>query len=63
MVPLPVVNPNDFGGCVRLYNDVVSYTELDWDGFNELMDLWELFGLRGGCKISFGEPINGKLQS
>ena len=46
-------------GCMMMF----SYTELDWDGSNELMDLWELFGLRGGCKISFREPINGKLQS
>ena len=63
MIPLPVVYPNDLSGCIRLYDNVVSYTELDWDGSNELMDLWELFRLRGGCKVSFREPINGKLQS
>ena len=50
MIPLPVVYPNDLSGCIRLYDNVVSYTELDWDGSNELMDLWELFGLRGGAR-------------
>ena len=63
MIPLPVVYPNDLGGCVGLYNDVVSYTELDLDGFDELMDLWELLRLRGGCKVGFCEPVNGKLCS
>ena len=63
MIPLRVVCPNDLSGCIRLYDNVVSYTELDWDGSNELMDLWELFRLRGGCKVGFREPINGKLQS
>ena len=63
MVPLPVVNPNDFGGCVRLYNDVVSYAELDRDGSDELMNLWELLGLRGGCKVVFCKPVDGKLYA
>ena len=53
MIPLPVVYPNDLSGCIRLYDNVVSYTELDWDGSNELMDLWELFGLRGDVQDKF----------
>ena len=61
MVPLSVVNPFDFGGCFGLYDDVVPYAEFDWDSSDELINSWQMLGLRRGCKVVLCEPIDGKL--
>ena len=38
MVPLTVVDPEDFGEGLRLNDNVVTYDEFDGNGFDELID-------------------------
>ena len=38
MVPLSVMDPEDFSERFRLNDDVVADDELDRNGFNELID-------------------------
>ena len=45
LISLAIVYPDDLSGCVGLNNNVVTNTELDWDGSDELMYVWWLLGL------------------
>ena len=45
LIPLAIVHPDNLSGCVGLNNNVVTNAKLYWDGFDELMDVWWLFGL------------------
>ena len=45
LIPLAIVHPDNLSGCVGLNNNVVTNAKLYWDGFDELMDAWWLFGL------------------
>ena len=55
------MKPDDFGGCLKLNDDVVSYAEFDWYGPDELTDGRYKLGLRGGCQVILCKPINGEL--
>ena len=46
MVPLSVMDPEDFSERFRLNDDVVADAKLNGNGFNELVDGWRVFGLK-----------------
>ena len=50
MVPLSVVNPEDFSERFRLDYDVVPDAKLYGNGFDELVNGWKVFGLKKGVK-------------
>ena len=52
------MKPHDFGGCLRLDDNVVSDAEFDWYGPDKLTDGRCKLGLRGGCEVSLCKPIN-----
>ena len=53
LISLAIVYPDDLSGCVGLNNNVVTNTELDWDGSDEfdvcLVVAWAVKG--GRCKF------------
>ena len=48
MVPLTVVDPEDFGEGLRLNDNVVTDGELDGNGFDKLINAWMKVGLKKG---------------
>ena len=48
MVPLAVVDPEDFGEGLGLNNDAVPDGELDRNGLDKLIDTWVEVGLKEG---------------
>ena len=48
MIPLAVMNPEDFCESFGLDDDVVTDDELDRNGFDEMIDAWMMVGLKEG---------------
>ena len=57
--PLSILDPVNLSRGVRLNKDVVANANLYWDGADELMDFWWLFGLAKVGDVRLGEPIDG----
>ena len=48
MVPLTVVDPEDFGEGLGLNDNVVTDDELNGNGFDQLINAWIKVGLKEG---------------
>ena len=46
MVPLTIMDANDFCRCVRLNNNVVPYAELEGNGVDDVMNGRVVFKLK-----------------
>ena len=46
MMPLAIMDPDNFCRSVGLKGDVVSYAKLDWDGVDNLEDGGIVVGLK-----------------
>ena len=57
--PLSILDRVNLSRGVRLNKDVVANANLYWDGADELMDFWCLFGLGKVGDARLGEPIDG----
>ena len=62
MVPLSVMDPEDFCERFRLNDDVVPDAKLNGNGLNELVDGWMVFGLKERNQVSLGKPVSGELE-
>ena len=63
VVPLSVMDPEDFCEGVRLDDNVVPDDELDGDCSDLLIDGWVRIGSGAGAKVVFAKPISGELVS
>ena len=61
MVPLAVVDPEDFGEGFGLNDNVVTDDELDGNGFDKLNNAWIKVGLKEGNSVSFAKPLSSEL--
>ena len=63
VVPLSVVDPEDFCEGVGLDDNVVPDDEFDGDGSDLLIDGWVRIGSGAGAKVVSAKPISGELVS
>ena len=63
VVPLSVVDPEDFCEGVGLDDNVVPDDEFDGDGSDLLIDGWVRIGSGAGAKVVFAKPFSGELVS